>query len=113
MSGEQTYDEFWLMYLRAHSRRKTRLIHYLGISVIIVSIVWAIASEIWWIALAGIATGYVTAWSAHYTVQHNVPVMFEGPKSALWSLISGLRMYVLGLSGQLAPQLRRAGVGAE
>ena len=111
MTDEKTYDDFWLMYLRAHSHRKTRLSHYLGISVIVVSIIAAIATDIWWIALAGIAIGYLSAWTGHWTVQHNVPVTFEGPKSALWSLISGLRMYVLGLSGQLGPQLQRAGVG--
>ncbi len=110
MSDEKTYDAFWLMYLRAHSMRKTRLIHYVGITVILVSIVVAIIYEIWWIAAAGIAAGYVTAWTAHWLVQHNIPVMFAGPEAALWSLMSGLRMYFMGISGQLGPQLRRAGI---
>ena len=110
MSNEKTYDDFWLGYLQEHSQRPTRLLHYVGISAAVVSIVAAIATETWWLAVVGIAIGYLAAWTAHYTFQHNIPVMFKGPKSALWSLISALRMYTLGLSGQLGPELRRAGI---
>lgn len=113
MSDEKTYDAFWLMYLRAHSMRKTRLIHYVGITIIFVSLVLAVIYETWWIAVLGIAAGYVTAWTAHWLVQRNIPVMFAGPEAALWSLMSGLRMYFLGISDQLGPQLRRAGVSED
>ena len=34
-SRPATYDQFWLAYLRAHSRRRTRAIHYCGITIII------------------------------------------------------------------------------
>ena len=112
MSDETSYDDFWLMYLREHSERATRLIHYLGISVIILAVIAAIVTKTWWIAVAGIAIGYLTAWFAHWVFQHNEPVVFEGPKAAFWSFMSAARMYVLAMSGQLGPELRRAGISA-
>lgn len=108
-----TYDAFWLAYLRAHSKRLTRIIHYTGISVIHLGIIAAIAVPDWLLAVGGIVLGYVIAWSAHFTVQGNRPVMFAGVRSALWSLASGLRMYYLGIAGRLKPELERAGVDPE
>lgn len=110
MADNPDYDTFWLNYLRAHSRRRTRAIHYCGITIILAGIVAAVVLETWWLAPLGIAAGYVTAWAAHLTVQGNTPVMFRGMKSALMSLVSGLRMYALGMTGRLKGELRRAGV---
>lgn len=110
-AGEHSYDDFWLNYLRAHSRRLTRQIHYAGITIIHIGVILAIVYADWRIAAAGVALGYVTAWAAHFTVQGNEPVMFASVKSAAWSLVSGLRMYYLGIFFQLEPELRRAGVG--
>lgn len=104
------YDQFWLAYLRAHSRRKTRLIHYCGITLLLAGLLGGLWLGDWRIAAAGVALGYVTAWAAHFTVQGNVPVMFAGPRQAAWSAVSGLRMYALGLTFRLGPHLRRAGI---
>lgn len=106
------FDEFWLHYLRAHSRRLTRLIHYSGITTIIAGIVAAIWTDTWWLALAGIIAGYTIAGSAHFAVQGNRPVLFEGAQASLWSIACALRMYVLGLTGRLGPELARAGIKA-
>lgn len=105
-----TYDAFWLAYLRAHSKRLTRIIHYTGISVIHLGVVAALAVPDWRLAVGGLVLGYGIAWAAHFTVQGNRPVMFAGARSALWSLASGLRMYYLGIAGRLKPELKRAGV---
>lgn len=109
-ANETTYDDFWLGYLRAHSRKLTRQIHYTGITIIHIGIILAIVYGDWRIGAAGVALGYVTAWAAHFTVQGNEPVMFKSLKWAAWSLVSGLRMYYLGIFLQLEPELQRAGV---
>lgn len=107
------FDAFWLDYLRAHSHRLTRLIHYCGVTVIFAGIIAAIWTWTWWLALAGIVAGYAIAFAAHFTVQGNRPVMFKGAGPALWSIVSALRMYFLGVSGRLGPELKRAGVRSE
>lgn len=109
-ASDPTFDEFWLAYLRAHSRRLTRQIHYVGITFVHIGVVLAILYGDWRFALAGAAIGGVSAWAAHFTVQGNDPVMFKGLKWLGWSLMSGFRMYYLGMSLQLEPELRRAGV---
>ena len=108
--SDNTFDEFWLHYLRAHSHRLTRLIHYAGISTILAGFAAAFWADKWWLALAGLIAGYTIAGSAHYVVQGNRPVLFEGAQASLWSIACALRMYVLGLTGRLKPELVRAGI---
>ena len=107
---DTTYDALWLHYLRAHSLRLTRLIHYLGITTIFAGIAAAVIADTWWYGVAGLVAGYLIAFSAHYTVQHNRPVLFEGPRATFWSAGCALRMYFLGITGQLGAHLQRAGV---
>ncbi len=103
----KTYDEFWLFYLQSHAKPVTRQIHYVAISVIILGLVAAAVLGNSWIALGAVALGYIIAWTAHFTVEDNKPVFYQYP---LWSLRSGLRMYLLWMTGRLQPELKRAGV---
>lgn len=112
MDRETSFDEFWLTYLRAHSRRMTRLIHYLGITTIFTGILLTIVTGQWWFGPGGLVAGYLIAFSGHYIVQHNRPVLFKGPRAAFWSIGCALRMYVLGVTGELGPELARAGIEA-
>jgi len=110
ITANTSFDDFWLHYLRAHSRKLTRLIHYTGITTIFAGITAAVLTDTWWLTLAGLIAGYTIAGSAHYVVQGNRPVLFEGMQASLWSIVCALRMYALGLTGCLGPELARAGV---
>lgn len=96
MAQDGSYDEFWLSYLHAHSKHLTRLMHYSTVTTGILGFAAALRYADWSFGRAGIVAGYLTAWAAHFTVQHNEPVMFASFRWAVWSLVSGLRMYVLG-----------------
>lgn len=100
-----TYDEFWPIYLRAHSRPATRLLHYAGTSAGIVLVAAAFVAGPWWLVLAAIVVGYGLAWTGHVAVEGNRPATFGHP---LWSLASDLRMLALWATGRLAPHLARA-----
>ena len=76
-----TYDQFWLRYLRAHSRSHTRALHYIG-------------------SVLALGTLLVA-------IEGNRPETFEHP---FWSLFSDYRMLTLALGFRLAPQLQRAGL---
>lgn len=109
MHRTDSFDAFWLHYLRVHSQPRTRQIHYLAITVGIAGILASLfVRDFGLIAVAAVAAAYLIAWSAHLTVERNNPAFFEAP---LWSLAAGLRMYVLGITGRLGPHLERAGVG--
>lgn len=111
MAKDLHYDDFWLNYLRAHSAALTRKLHYVGTALGIAGLVAAIVTDNWWFLASGIAAGYSFAWASHFLVQDNVPVALRGPKSFAFSFVSDLRMFGLGLTGRLGPELQRAGVG--
>jgi hypothetical protein len=98
-----TYDEFWLRYLRGHSRPNTRALHYTGSVLALAALVLAAIDWHWLIAAPVI--GYGFAWTAHYAVERNRPETFGHP---LWSLFSDYRMLLLALCFRLAPHLQRA-----
>ncbi|MEJ0015281.1 MAG: DUF962 domain-containing protein [Acetobacteraceae bacterium] len=100
-----TYDQFWLRYLRAHRRPNTRMLHYVGSVLALVTLLAAIATLNWRGLIAAPLIGYTFAWTAHFAVEHNQPETFGHP---FWSLYSDYRMLLLAVSGRLAPHLQRA-----
>jgi hypothetical protein len=104
MAIQSTYAEFWPFYLREHSKRQTRGLHYVGSIASVVLLVWAVATQNWWWLLAVPVAGYFFAWFAHFFVERNKPATFKAP---FWSLISDYRMCGLWLSGRLGNELMK------
>ena len=102
-----SFTEFWPFYLREHSLPRTRALHYVGTTLVVMVAVFALMTGRWWFLLAMPLAGYFFAWIAHFTVEKNRPATFTHP---LWSLAADFRMWWLWLSGRLAPELEKAGV---
>ena len=103
----QTYREFWPYYLREHARPLTRYSHYVGTALVFAIAGYAILSQNWIMLWAMPIAGYFFAWISHAFIERNKPATFTYP---LWSLISDFRMFFLGVSGRLRPELQKAGV---
>jgi len=103
--ADVTYDEFWLRYLRAHSRVNTRVLHYIGSLCAIAAL--GLSTLDWRWIIAAPVIGYSCAWAAHAMLEGNRPETFGHP---IWSLFSDYRMLLLALTQRLAPHLRRAGL---
>jgi hypothetical protein len=101
----QTFSEFWPYYLQAHLNVNCRRLHYLGSTGSLVCLFMLVTTaQPGWIA-AGLLIGYGCAWAGHLFVEGNRPAAFKHP---LWSLAGDWKMFVLGLSGRLAPHLEVA-----
>jgi hypothetical protein len=103
----ETYDEFWLFYLREHAKPATRALHYVGTGLAACgALATIVLGKLWFLLVIPVA-GYAPAWIAHFFVEKNRPATFHYP---LWSLASDFRMAFIWLTGQLAEELKRAGV---
>jgi len=101
----RSFREFWPFYLREHSKPQTRLLHYVGTSIVVAVAIFALLSgRLLWLLAIPLA-GYGFAWFAHFRVERNRPATFTYP---LWSLAADFKMWWLWLTGGLQAELDRA-----
>lgn len=100
----QTFDQYWLAYLAAHSKSGTRALHYVGTLLGLFVGLAASVVVVWWAFLVIGPIGYAIALASHPFVQGNRPFATR----PLWGFVSDLRMLWLAATGNLGPHLRRA-----
>jgi hypothetical protein len=107
MRAHKSFRDFWPFYLREHSRRGTRGLHYAGTALVVLIAIAAAAAREWRLLLLLPVVGYGFAWLSHAAVERNRPATFTHP---LWSLTADFRMSWLWITGRLVSELRAAGV---
>jgi hypothetical protein len=106
MSKEfRTFEEFFLFYLRQHSRPGNRLLHMLGTGVALVMTIATMVLHHPWLALLWIPVGYAFSWAGHLLLEGNRPATWGHPG---WSFLSDFRMIGLMISGRLDERLAAA-----
>lgn len=100
-----SFEEFWPYYVSEHWKPGTRVLHFVGTALVLVSLGLAVVASPWWLAAAPLL-GYGFAWVGHFFVERNRPATFTYP---LWSLRGDFRMFRLILLGRMGPELERAG----
>ena len=94
-----SFAEFYPFYLSEHSNRTCRRLHFAGTSLVLGTVVAALATgNAWWLAAAPVA-GYGFAWVGHFAFEHNRPATFIHP---LYSLMGDWVMYKDMLTGRIA-----------
>lgn len=94
----QTFQEFYPYYLKQHSHPKSRCLHFVGTSLVIVSLGSFFVTGHWpFLALTPVF-GYGFAWYGHLVYEKNTPATFTHP---VFSLMADFRMFWEILTGKL------------
>jgi hypothetical protein len=101
----QTLSEFYPYYLTEHRNATSRRLHFIGTALLILLLVYAIATSKWLLLLAVPVVGYGFAWVGHFFFERNKPATFKYP---LFSLMSDFIMFWHILTGQIGEKLRAA-----
>lgn len=105
MSDEiKTFEEFWPYYVKAHSSRGNRRLHFAGTSAgLVLAAAGLLTRRARLLALAPVV-GYACAWIGHFFVEGNVPATFGHP---LWSFKSDFIMWKKMLDGTMDAEVEK------
>ena len=74
-----SFGQFYPYYLREHSNRNCRRLHFVGSSIALVCLIAVvITGHAVWLVMALIA-GYGLAWIGHFVFEKNRPASFQRP----------------------------------
>ena len=104
----ETFADFWPFYVRAHSKKKTRVLHAIGSILALGMIVLAVVETPWFLIAAPLI-GYGFAWYGHFFVEGNKPATFGHP---FYSLAADYRMVFLMLIGRMDAEVGQLVVNA-
>lgn len=97
-----SFEEFWPFYLGEHSLPATRWMHFVGTSLGLGVLIYALTTLQPILLPLAFVPGYAFAWVSHFFIEHNRPATFKYP---LWSFIGDFKMWGLMLTGRLHREL--------
>lgn len=75
----RTFGEFYPFYLGEHANRTSRLLHFIGTTLVLMTFFRAVWSQdLRWLLLAPVV-GYGFAWVGHFFFEKNRPATFRYP----------------------------------
>ncbi|MCO4320435.1 Mpo1-like protein [Aliidiomarina quisquiliarum] len=85
-----SFAEFYPYYLKEHSNGICRFLHYMGSTLTLAMLVFAVTTMNFWWLLTLPLIGYSFAWFGHFVFERNKPATFQYP---LYSLMGDWVMY--------------------
>ena len=86
----RSFRDFYPFYLTEHSRRGTRRLHFAGTLLVLLTLLYVLATQHWRLLILLPVFGYGFAWFAHFAVERNRPATFKYP---FYSLAGDFRMF--------------------
>ncbi len=99
-----SFEEFWPDYVRAHTNRTCRQLHFAGLTLAAASIGAGLLFRKRSLLLAAPVFGYGFAWFGHFVFEKNVPLTFTYP---LYSLRADWLMWAKMASGTMDAEVER------
>lgn len=100
----KSFEEFWPFYVREHSNKTNRRLHFVGTSLSMGCLATSVLTGRLLPLLAAPVAGYGFAWVGHFIIEGNRPATFTYPK---WSLIGDFKMWSLMASGKMDAEVER------
>jgi len=91
-------SDFYPFYLSEHRHRINRRLHFIGSSLVLITLIYALLSANWVWLLALPFLGYGFAWIGHFFFEHNRPATFQYP---LYSFVGDWMMFKDILTGRI------------
>ncbi len=92
----RSFAEFYPFYLREHTHRISRRLHFAGTTIAVILLVAALLMRNAWLVLAALIQGYALAWVGHFFFERNRPATFKHPWMSLcgdwrlwWEILRG------------------------
>lgn len=92
----KSLKEFYPFYLTEHRNLTSRVLHFIGTGLVVLSVFTGILFHEWRFIIATPFLGYGFAWVGHFFFEKNKPATFEYPLFSLasdfllfWDLLSG------------------------
>ncbi|MEH6492974.1 DUF962 domain-containing protein [Halopseudomonas sp.] len=92
------FAEFYPYYLSEHRDDRCRRLHYIGSTLVLLIVAYALFNQAWWWLLAVPLAGYGFAWVGHFFFEHNKPATFTYP---FYSLLGDWVMLRDALTGRI------------
>ncbi len=100
----ESYEEFWLHYVRAHTKKSTRRVHFAAFSAGLVLACAGVVTPKKWLLLAAPLVAGVPAVLSHFLFEGNRPVTAR----PLWALRADFEMWRKTLAGTMDDEVLAA-----
>ncbi|MGZ3424460.1 MAG: Mpo1-like protein [Polyangiales bacterium] len=100
----KSFEEFWPHYVRAHSSKGNRRLHFVGTSTALGLAAYGVLARKLWPFLVAPVVGYGCAWIGHFFIEGNVPATFGHPA---WSLKADFVMWKKILDGTMDAEVEK------
>jgi hypothetical protein len=104
----QSFEDFWPFYVREHSKKATRNLHFVGTTLAMASVAAGLLTGRRSLLLAAPVVGYGMAWIGHFFVEQNRPATFTYPA---WSFRGDMVMWWKTLTGTMDAEVERVTQG--
>lgn len=101
----KTLKDFYPYYLTEHSKKSTRVLHFIGTGLVVLLMISALIYQKWMFFAFIPLAGYGFAWVGHFFFEKNKPATFQYP---LYSLASDFIMFWHILTFQIDEKMEEA-----
>ncbi len=100
----QSFEEFWPFYVKEHSKKSTRVLHFVGTTAAMACLAGGLLTKRRWLLAVAPFAGYGPAWISHFFIEGNKPASFKYP---LYSLRADLVMWSKMVRFQMTEEVER------